>query len=916
MPILLIFKENLNFLAGLFSGQTRVFSFRVIAYILKKLSLGKPLASKDKLLTNAQKFLSKGQIPKAIGEYRKLVNAYPGDVRNRQKLAELLSRDKRSEEAVQEYETVAKYYSDSGFYLKAIAVFKQMQKIEPSRIDIYHQLAELNEKQGLIGNALSEYRNLVSFYETKEMFEEAIQVLGKMAELDPGNLNVLAKTIECHDALGLEEHALDKFNELVEFLAKGNDHIKIIKVYEHFLHICPEGNICQLPLAEALINTGSTQQAVSILKNILKHSPDDLAINRCLAQAYVTEQDFHNAHLTLKHLLKSHDDIDLREYCLKVCIDFGELVHARNYLEEWKDSFLEAGRKDVLNTFCSELDFSQLGDSLEETSTAGECEVSDDGVDSGHDQFPVEQELGAHDSAQSAQSQVVEEKHDEETALHEVDQDVATESNDFVSEQSKEPESQQHGLESLDIKTSTQKEIADNDVEASPSEGHFPVDEKDYVEVEVEIDPDGMGELELEFDQEVFSEPIEDDDNFPRTPTQVTSLPPEELLSVEPPNAIETLSELDVVEEVDTLEEIEELDAPEELGETEELVEIEELAENEYLGEIEEQAEIEGLGETEELVEIEELAENEYFGEIEELAENGELGDIEELGETDELLDIEELDMQDALKLLDPEKSATGLPQAGESGLQPEIASELEEVEFYFQQGLYDEATKVVSTLLESYPEHPFLIAKLDEINRSLQAAEEASSEAGIVDLMADLRDDDLLAAADFLDPFSPETSEQEQLSQKTVSEIDSSDTESHFNLGIAYKEMGLYDDAIAEFEKASQDPERLIDCVILTGQCQAESGATDPAMKTFRDGLTQKNLTAVGRMTLNFELGLIYLMKGQSLEALESFQLVAEQDSFFRNVSDLIKDLRRELGIADSDDDGPLGDRDRVSYL
>jgi hypothetical protein len=68
--------------------------------------------------------------------------------------------------------------------------------------------------------------------------------------------------------------------------------------------------------------------------------------------------------------------------------------------------------------------------------------------------------------------------------------------------------------------------------------------------------------------------------------------------------------------------------------------------------------------------------------------------------------------------------------------------------------------------------------------------------------------------------------------------------------------------------------------------------------------------------MGLNFELGMLYRSNGQPLEALEAFQLVAAKDSFFRNVSELIKNLRLELGLGDSDDDGPQGDRDRVSYI
>jgi tetratricopeptide (TPR) repeat protein len=203
----------------------------------------------------------------------------------------------------------------------------------------------------------------------------------------------------------------------------------------------------------------------------------------------------------------------------------------------------------------------------------------------------------------------------------------------------------------------------------------------------------------------------------------------------------------------------------------------------------------------------------------------------------------------------------------------------------------------------------------MDQINQERQTAEEELESTDYVDFMADLRDDDLLEATDFLDTLDADLVDDE-LAQRTVSELDSADTESHFNLGIAYKEMGLYDDAIAEFEKAFHDPSRAIDCITLTGQCHSEAGATESAMETFKQGLTMDNLNDESRMALNFELGMLYQMNGQLLEALEIFQLVAEKDSFFRNVSELIKNLRRELGLGNSDDDGPQGDRDRVSYV
>ena len=95
------------------------------------------------------------------------------------------------------------------------------------------------------------------------------------------------------------------------------------------------------------------------------------------------------------------------------------------------------------------------------------------------------------------------------------------------------------------------------------------------------------------------------------------------------------------------------------------------------------------------------------------------------------------------------------------------------------------------------------------------------------------------------------------------------------------------------------------------------EAGNTDAAMEVFRSGLQLDGLSDEGWMTLNFELGMLHQMNGQLLEALDFFQQVAEKDSFFRDVGELIKNLRRELNLDNSDDDdGPQGNRDRVSYV
>ena len=823
------------------------------------------MANKDKLLATAQKYISKGQIPKAIGEYRKLVDAFPKDVRNRQKLAELLGRDNKNQDALAEYEVVAKHYTETGFYLKAIALFKQMQKIDASRVDIYHRLAELNENQGLVGNALTEYRNLISFYEKNQMYREAIEVLEKMLELDPENLNFAAKIAECYKASGQNDEALKRFQSIIEPISEKGEHLKVVKLYERFLDICPEDGSSRIPLALALINTGSADKAIQILKGLLKKSPEDTVVNRSLAEAYVANQDYSNARLTLNHLLKLiGDDLDLRESYVRICIDAGEPESARDCLEEWKDSFFHAERISVLQGFYEELKALMGGDTVVTDTLAVIYEAVGD--TSKLDDLETSSQTSKA-SEETADSALTDEAIDDVEALDMIGEDVPADVE--VPELVAEDSDQDQPAEKVAAKSFALELDLDLDPdgpELDPEGGTTEDDDEslpdvvddDELEIDVEIDLDDMGDLDLDFDEEI---PFE-----------------------------EEIAEKEVAEEEVAEEELElSLNVDPELDSVESDAPLEPFANTI------DAAPVGSLDDTDELEILEDLDELEVLEDVEEL---------------DVLEDVESLEEEEPLAAASPAERVDFV-----SGIN--IDAELEETEFYLQQGLYDDAERVLQTLMEPLPELPELQSKMDEINQSRLAAEAEPEATDFVDIMSDLQEDDLLAATNFLDSIGDNAAADDELLQKTVSEIDSSDTESHFNLGIAYKEMGLYDDAIAEFEKAGSASARALDCITLTGQCLVEAGETDAAMDAFKAGLAHEGLSEEGRMSLHFELGMLHQMNGQLLEALEFFQQVAEKDSFFRDVSDLVRNLRRELGLDEKDnDDGPQGNRDRVSYV
>ena len=144
-------------------------------------------------------------------------------------------------------------------------------------------------------------------------------------------------------------------------------------------------------------------------------------------------------------------------------------------------------------------------------------------------------------------------------------------------------------------------------------------------------------------------------------------------------------------------------------------------------------------------------------------------------------------------------------------------------------------------------------------------------------------------------------------------------DCETHYDLGIAYREMGLLDEAIGEFTKAMGHPNRYTDALTLIGTCLVSKGDFEQAADLFKKGLCQDNLSEGDRLNLYFELGQLYIAWSRPLEALDSFQQVADADISYREVGDHIRKLRADLGLDDGGDiGGPAGGSgsNRVSYL
>jgi tetratricopeptide (TPR) repeat protein len=128
--------------------------------------------------------------------------------------------------------------------------------------------------------------------------------------------------------------------------------------------------------------------------------------------------------------------------------------------------------------------------------------------------------------------------------------------------------------------------------------------------------------------------------------------------------------------------------------------------------------------------------------------------------------------------------------------------------------------------------------------------------------------------------------------SEPGISTLDK-DAEMHYHLGVAYKEMELFDYAITEFELASSASTMKFDCYIMLGNCYMEKGDYNKSIECYQLSSKIQGLSKEKLAWLHFNLGLAYEASGKVSEAIETFNLVLRLDQSFAGAKEKIKKLQ-----------------------
>lgn len=131
------------------------------------------------------------------------------------------------------------------------------------------------------------------------------------------------------------------------------------------------------------------------------------------------------------------------------------------------------------------------------------------------------------------------------------------------------------------------------------------------------------------------------------------------------------------------------------------------------------------------------------------------------------------------------------------------------------------------------------------------------------------------------------------------IDNIPAEDSQSHYDLGMTYKEMGLLEEAVQEFEISSASEENRLASIEMLGECYLLLDRSEDVIRVLQEVLTMGDEESRARAYCN--LGRAHEALGQWDLAEESYHQALERVPGFEDASELLRELedRRERGAA-----------------
>ena len=289
--------------------------------------------NKAKALKTASKYVQQGKYPAAIEEYRKIIQAEPSDITTLNTLGDLCVKVGDTAEAIRSFVRIAEHYRTGGFNLKAIAMFKKVSKLDPANIEIGLKLASLYAQQKLMVDARHQYLTVAEHYLQAGRNKEALGIYQKIADLDPENTTIQLKLAEAYLREQQTDQAYEAFIAAAGELQRQNKHEDALQTYLRALKTKPDGQAALSAAVNLYTLRGEAQRASALIKHLLGARPDDDELLIMLGRVHQAAEEMDEAEAALSRA------VELNPAHFQYLVDLASFFTRRNELDRALQQF-------------------------------------------------------------------------------------------------------------------------------------------------------------------------------------------------------------------------------------------------------------------------------------------------------------------------------------------------------------------------------------------------------------------------------------------------------------------------------------------------------------------------------------------------------------------------------------------------
>ena len=294
---------------------------------------------KTKGVERAEKLVAQGKASAAIAEYRTLLRETPNDLNIINRLGDLLVREGKTAEANELFGRAAQLYAEGGFFLKAIAIYKKILKLDPNVIEPRLRLADLYARRDLTSDARIEYQAVAEKLAREGNIVRAKDVYERLIKVEPGNVQARLALGDLLLTAGKKEQAIEELGVAARDLEQSGLVPEAAQIHRRILKMDLADMEAHAGAIRSLARLGFAQEAVAGAQGLRAKSPASREVIETLVEVLETSGRAAEAEV----LVRSDLPNDARQPLARVVLGRVHLFDGR--IAEGKAEIISGGRE-------------------------------------------------------------------------------------------------------------------------------------------------------------------------------------------------------------------------------------------------------------------------------------------------------------------------------------------------------------------------------------------------------------------------------------------------------------------------------------------------------------------------------------------------------------------------------------------